>query len=167
MGRRIVTRAEEVEARKYRSTSTRGITEEEAAFRQAAAPVEQPDDYAAKILKLIPAEIVAAYVAADAAIGSVTDIPTEELTVVRWIVFLSLWVMTPLYLNRVLPDKDLNSEAKKARKLQIAISVGAFFVWVFTLGGPFTAYAWYHPVYGTIMLLLYTLLMPILFGKES
>jgi hypothetical protein len=43
----------------------------------AAAP--QPDDYTTRILKLIPAEIVAGFLAADGAFNSVVSIDTSLL----------------------------------------------------------------------------------------
>jgi hypothetical protein len=35
----------------------------------------------------------------------------------------------------------------------------AFAVWVFALGGPFAALSFYHSIYGSLVLVLYTLLI--------
>jgi cation transport ATPase len=139
------------------------LDEDKAAARVAAAP--QPDDYTSRILKLIPAEIVAGFLAADAAFNSVTNIPSGELLLVKWITFFALLALTPVYLFRTLSDATLNQKAKKTRNLQILFASGAFVVWVFTLGGPFKDFPWYHSVYGTVMLILYTFLIPLVFKK--
>jgi hypothetical protein len=47
---------------------------------------------------------------------------------------------------------------------QILIGIGAFILWVFALGGPFAATwpDWYHAEYGSVALILYTVLIPIM-----
>jgi hypothetical protein len=42
-------------------------------------------------------------------------------------------------------------------RVQAAISTGAFIVWVFALGGPFSSLNWYNPLYGTLVLIGFTL----------
>jgi len=87
------------------------LDDNKAAGRVAAAL--QPDDYTSRILKLIPAEIVAAFVAADAAFNSVSNIPRDELLLVKWITFLALLALTPVYLFRTLSDVTLSQKAKE------------------------------------------------------
>jgi len=56
--------------------------------------------------------------------------------------------LTPLYLWRV----------QKILKIQQhVISLLSFIIWVFALGGPFAMYSWYNPVYGEILLPVFTL----------
>ena len=39
---------------------------------------------------------------------------------------------------------------------QEIVATGAFAVWVFAIGGLFARYNFYHPVYGTLLLIAYT-----------
>ncbi|MEM9091274.1 MAG: hypothetical protein AAGC93_21350, partial [Cyanobacteria bacterium P01_F01_bin.53] len=45
---------------------------------------------------------------------------------------------------------------------QILLACGSFFVWVFAIGGPFAEFAFYEPLYGSLLLLIYTSLIPLL-----
>jgi hypothetical protein len=55
--------------------------------------------------------------------------------------------MTPLYLFFV-------QKVKKAK--QLILSTLSFAVWVFALGGPFTLLSWYDPLYGALLLPVFT-----------
>ena len=73
-------------------------------------------------------------------------------------VFLALLALTWPYLSRI---------GGVTNRTQLAISTGAFFFWVFSLGGPFVylmgLVGWtYHPIYGGLLLPLYTFAVPIL-----
>lgn len=104
------------------------------------------DDFTDRLLKYIPAEVVGVFLAVDSLLKSdLISIPKET---VNWVVFLFLLIMTPIYLFRVLRVKKYP---------QLVISTLSFAVWVFTLGGPFTLFSWYNPIYGAILLPLYTL----------
>jgi hypothetical protein len=50
---------------------------------------------------------------------------------------------------------------------QTAISTLAFGVWVFALGGPFNFQAWYSPLYGSLLLIAFTLIVPLINPPES
>jgi hypothetical protein len=70
----------------------------------------------------------------------------------------NLFVLTFAYL-RLLPS---DSEKKPTIK-QTIISVGAFIVWGIAIGGePFLSISWYHPVYGSILMVLYTATIPLI-----
>jgi len=111
--------------------------------RAAAAPA--PDGYSGRVLKYIPAEVVAVYIAVQGAIGAAG--PAGPNGTLLWIAFGVLLVLTPVYLWRV-------THVTKA--LQLVISTVSFAVWVFSLGGPFASCAWYQPLYGAVLLPLYT-----------
>lgn len=143
MGRRVIT------AKDVSTFTTMGA-------QRAAGAQPGLDDYASKLLKYIPAEIVAGFVAIDGIIKSVTDVPAA----VGWIVFLVLLVLTPFYIWRVTTEAD-----KSLAVAQIAVSTIAFFVWVFAVGGPFSSLGWYMPLYGAVLLVLYTLTVPVFVGK--
>jgi hypothetical protein len=110
------------------------------------------DVYFDRLLKYIPAEVVACYIFVLGLIQKLTG--PGEIQVIQWAVFLIFCFITFLYLWRV-------SKVKKAQ--QLVISVVAFIVWVFALGGPFALYSnsWYNPIYGEILLPIYTLVIAI------
>ena len=116
----------------------------------ATAGPNKPDDYLTRLLKYIPAEMVALWVTTYG-IASV-DIPFEIIT---WLIFIAILVLTPLYLWRL---------QKVNNKLQLGLSTVSFAVWVFALGGPFALYSWYNTVYGALLLPFITILIPIIKG---
>ena len=108
------------------------------------------DQYTDRLLKYIPAEAVACYIFVLSVMQRLSD-PTV-IKVVQWSVFVLFCILTFLYLWRVL----------KVRKVQqLAISIIAFIVWVFALGGPFALLTWYNPLYGEILLPVYTFIIAI------
>jgi hypothetical protein len=118
-----------------------------------ATPVPNADDYQSRLLKYIPAEVIAVYLTLDNALRSAKD--QIALQSWLWIIFGILLVGTPLYLWRV---------SKVTKKVQLLISTIAFAVWVFALGGAFALQSWYHPVYGALLLPLYTFFVPVISG---
>jgi hypothetical protein len=73
---------------------------------------------------------------------------SSEIKVFQWSIFAIFCVLTPLYLLRIQKVKKIS---------QHLISVLSFAVWAFALGGPFALYRWYNPVYGEILLPVFTL----------
>jgi hypothetical protein len=117
------------------------------------------DGYQDRVLKYIPADINAAWLALTGIVKSVTTIPQST---VLWILFGLLLILTPIWIWKQ------TSEAKKPPAItQILVSTGAFFVWVFALGDPFTSLSFYQPVYGSILLILYTLIVAKIIPTES
>ena len=175
MGRRVIT---DSEIREAKEEEKRGII----LYGEDGQKISEKkeDDAKSKIMKYIPAEITAAYVAAEASVKSVTS-PTLE-----WIIFSILLLFTPLYLWRVgtetitkkkaildtagnITALDYVGQDKKIPWTQIIVGIGAFILWVFALGGPFAATwptspspATYHSEYGAVALILYTVLIPII-----
>jgi hypothetical protein len=102
------------------------------------------DTYFDKVVKYIPSDVVGAWVAAAGAVKAAVGVPQSSLL---WIVFAFGVVVTALW------------KLKQTKlPMQAAISTGAFAVWVFALGGPFEQLSWYNPVYGTLLLIGYTLI---------
>jgi cation transport ATPase len=172
MSRRVITQSEIINAQQKEAAGTILYNETE----QKRVSEQKADDTASKILKYIPAEITAAYVAAEASVKSVTSPELE------WIIFGILLLFTPFYIWRVatvtISERDANMQFKivgigaaatpKIKMVvpwkQILIGIGAFILWVFALGGPFAA-TWptlYHTEYGSVALILYTVLIPII-----
>lgn len=112
------------------------------------------DPYLTKVVKYIPAEVVAAYVAASRALEGARDqVPLET---VLWVVAAVLLALTPLWMLVAA------AEPGKPRPIfQAGAAAFAFACWVFALGGPFAFQAWYRPVYGTLVLILATLAIPL------
>jgi hypothetical protein len=120
------------------------------AIESAISPGTKPDSFQDRLLKYIPVEVVTTFVFLD----GLVSVANGKLPVIalRWAIFFALLVGTWFYLSRV-------QHVSKSK--QLAISTIAFAVWVFSLGGPFTAFSWYSPVYGATLLPLYTFFVPI------
>ena len=131
---------------------------------------EPVDGYTDRMVKLIPAEVVAFYLFATSSLESaaatlqarsvasaagLAEAQTATAQTVAaaapWIVLLFGGVATYFYLRYPL-------HVTNAR--QLALTVGAFFVWAFSLGFPFTEFDWYLEAYGGIVLAAYTLIAP-------
>ena len=106
------------------------------------------DGYREKLLKYIPAEVIALYVSLDAIIRGAASAGKPDMTA-YWLLFVFCVVVTPLYLWRA---------SKVEKKLQLLLSTIAFAVWVFALGGPFANLEWVtaHKVLAAMVLPLYT-----------
>ena len=109
------------------------------------------DGYFDRLFKYIPAELVAGYIFVLGIVKQLTD--TGEIRIFQWSLFIVFCILTPLYLWRV----------QKVQKIQQhIISLLSFVVWVFALGGPFALSGWYNPVYGAILLPVFTLIVAII-----
>lgn len=115
----------------------------------AAAP---SDTYVTKLIKYIPSEIVAVYIFIEGILNSM-----NAAGLLQWIIFAFLLILTPIYMWRVTHDKT-----QPPAWGQIIISFFSFAIWVFAMGGPFTTLSWYNPLYGSILVALYTLVIPII-----
>jgi hypothetical protein len=108
------------------------------------------DGYFDRLFKYIPAELVAGYIFVLGVMKQLTD--AGEIKILQWLLYLIFCILTPLYLWRV---------QKVCKLQQHIISLLSFTVWVFALGGPFALFEWYNPVYGSIILPVFTLLVAI------
>jgi hypothetical protein len=116
--------------------------------------ISDNSSYADKLIKLIPGEVVLAYLAIE------NFIPKDDPTA-KWVeVVVSLvllFVAIPLYLVK-------SMDVKRTR--QVALTMGSFLVWLYTLGGPFELWAastgvgFYVPYIGSVALVLWTTLIP-------
>jgi hypothetical protein len=108
------------------------------------------DEYLDRLLKYIPAEVIAFYIFV---IGRIPENPVPpEAKLLQWILFIVFFFLNFGYLWRVLHVRKYQ---------QLIISLVAFVVWVFALGGPFTFLEWYKSLYGEILLPVYTLAVAI------
>ncbi|WP_413176291.1 hypothetical protein [Anabaena azotica] len=117
------------------------------------------DGYFDKLLKYIPTEIVGGWIAITGLIKSASNIPTNAIL---WILFI---IFTGLTIAYILQQ---TSESKKPPAIkQTTISAIAFIVWVFALGEPFNTLSFYKPIYGSILLVLYNLTIPLINPTET
>lgn len=123
--------------------------------RQAAGEGVELDTYKDRLFKYIPADVVAAWTAITGLISGAQISPG-----IFWVLFFVFIVLTALWTHRQTSQKD-----QPPAKIQIVIASIAFIVWVFALGGsssPFSAFSWYSQVYGSILLIVYTLAVPLI-----
>ena len=122
-------------------------------------PAPTPDNYAAKIIKLIPADIVAVYLGVSSLFSSLS-VTTRFYA--QSIVFLIILFITPLYLKKAGGVTDV---------AQRRVAMLSFVVWGISLGGPFeyllNGYEITAQLLGGALIMLYTLVVPMLYRPKS
>ncbi len=111
-----------------------------------AREVKTGQDYKNKLLKLIPSEIVAAYMVVEGII------PDERKLIGTAVVSVILLILIPFYLKRIY---------KVRRFGQHVFVMLAFVIWIYALGGPFKFLDIWEAWIGSAILVLYTLLIPL------
>ena len=108
------------------------------------------DVYLSKLVKLIPAEAIAAYLTLEGIIRSAAN-PWLKPILLTIALVIGL-IGTPLYLRKFYCiDK----------RKQLVLSTLAFGVWVFAIGGVFAVMSWYEPYFGSIVLVAFTFFVPL------
>jgi hypothetical protein len=110
------------------------------------------DSYVTKLNKYIPTEIVTLFIFIEGILKTV-----ETNAVVEWGLFFLLLILTPVYMWRATVMK---SEPPACD--QIIVSFFSFGLWVYVIGGPFSALSWYVPQYGYILVAVFTVFVPLL-----
>ena len=156
MKRRIVTKKKNKNLESYSESSQthRNPILKQNKNLESYSEIEQVDGYFDKLIKYIPTEIVGAWIAVIGLIKSNSDLPANTILWVLFVVFVGL---TVLYIGKQTAEPN-----KPPATMQIAISTGAFIVWVFALGEPFSGLAFYKPVYGSLALVLYNVIIPLI-----
>ena len=113
-----------------------------------AREVKVNQDYKSKLLKLIPSEIIAAYLVIDGII------PEERKYIGTLVLSCILLGMVPLYLKKIYGVRRLG---------QHIFVMAAFVVWIYSLGGPFKFWNIWEAWIGSSLLILYTLTIPLLY----
>lgn len=117
------------------------------------------DGYFDKLIKYIPTEIVGGWIAITGVIKSASNIPTN---MILWVLLVIFTVLTAVYILKQ------TFEPKKPLAIkQTSISTIAFIVWVFALGEPFESWSFYNPVYGSVLLILFNLTIPLVNTVED
>lgn len=109
------------------------------------------NDYKDRLVKLIPSEIVTAYVTIQGLLsGASTEAGNKNLLL--WIVIALLFILTPVYLYYAGKVKKWN---------QIIFTAIAFILWVIVIGSPVKQILGFEAGFiGSIFLILYTLMIP-------
>lgn len=115
---------------------------------------EKKDAYFDRLLKYIPSDVVGLWLAGSGLIQSQAD-NTSRLGLL-WLLFVVGLVFSFLWTR-----KQTAETGKPTAWQQILLSCGSFFVWVFAIGGPFAEWPFYKPLYGSLLLLIYTTAIPL------
>jgi len=113
-----------------------------------AREVKVNQDYKSKLLKLIPSEIIAAYLVIEGII------PEERKYIGTLVLSCILLVLVPLYLKKIYNVRRLG---------QHIFVMAAFVVWIYSLGGPFKFWNIWEAWIGSSLLILYTLTIPLFY----
>lgn len=125
------------------------------------APSVSPDNYGDRLRKYIPAEAVGFWLAISGIIQSAgDDVPKLGL--------LWLFLVIGLVFTFAWTHRRTKEPGKPMARTQILISCVAFLVWVFASGGPLaTSLSFYHPIYGSLLLITYTTAVSFIIPPEQ
>lgn len=130
--------------------ATRGVPDGDATSVSA-------DQYGDRFMKLIPGEVITLYLSLvamlDQPLKAAHDAGEAVDITKLWVVLALCAGGTLLYLRVAMKVKD---------NVQLAISVSAFFVWAFAIGGPFRYTDWYDPFYAGMAVAAFTFAAPLL-----
>jgi hypothetical protein len=110
-----------------------------------ARQIKTNEEYMGRLLKLIPSEIVAAYMAIQG------FVPEEKARLGLSVISVLLLIITPFYLKLV---------QKIEKTAQVVVSTLSFVIWVYTIGGPFVYFDIHEPWLASAVLLLWTIFIP-------
>jgi RsiW-degrading membrane proteinase PrsW (M82 family) len=110
-----------------------------------------PDDLAEKILKYVPADVLALFITVDGVISAATDLPQTF----SWLIFIAFIFITVLVKYKLTSDDNSPPEWD-----QIIVAAAAFPIWVLAYGGPFKYLPWYNQAYGAVLVLISTFIVP-------
>ena len=125
---------------------------------QLAASKTEFSFYLEKLMKMIPAEMIALYLVGSGLIPAETD-P----------VFLVIWsavCLVGVVVLRALGTRD-SAKGGHPQWSVVLVSSMAFAIWVYTLGGPFALYGLHIPFIGSLVVLAWTFFVPIVLRGAS
>lgn len=118
------------------------------------------DTYFDKVIKYIPADIVAAWTVVTGLVASADEqIPKNT---VLWLAYAFGTLITALW-----TQQQTKEDKRSVAATQIAISTVAFAIWVAALGGPFESLPSYQRLYGSLLLIAYTLIVGVINPPEK
>jgi hypothetical protein len=107
-------------------------------------------DYAERVAKYVPAEVIAAYLALVPLVIGTTEADTDLRDGLLLLVLVGCTIFTPLYLNRL-------AESGRPKRLHLIVATIAFVIWSYSIGGFFTEVDLYHEAIAGITVAFYTL----------
>jgi len=117
-----------------------------------AREIREDQKYRDTLLKLIPSEIVAAYLVLQGIV------PQHRAKWGMLIVSIILLVLTPLYLSMI---------QKVKRSSQLTVTTISFVVWIYSLGGPFREWGLHEAWIASIILVVWTLIVPLVLNPKQ
>lgn len=107
-------------------------------------------DYLEKVSRLIPAEVLAGYLAMMGFVGSINGAETQKIA--NWIIFGACLVLTPLYLNNV-------AVPNRPKRNHLIVSTVAFVVWAYvTTGAQLLGPELFSQAIASIVLIMFSLI---------
>jgi hypothetical protein len=116
------------------------------------------DAYMERLIKLIPGETVAMYLFLQGVIQSGLSDQEGQLKIWLWVIIGILAAGNLFYLKNQQGVTDAT---------QLSILTIAFFVWILSIGGPFVYFSWYQPFMGSVILGLFTFLVPMVYTGKA
>jgi len=112
-----------------------GVESRFLSYSAPSAPHAESDGYLDRLIKYIPAEVIALY------LGATNVVPTTDSSYwsALWIITVLTALCTPVYMYFV-----TKADHQPTLWSQIIISSVAFPIWVFAIGGPFRHFSWYN-----------------------
>ena len=110
-------------------------------------------DYIETVANLIPSELIAGYLA-------VAGLAASDAKIEKWILIaaaLIVLILIPFYVEK------FNQVKTKWQKI---LTMVAFVIWVYNLGGPFKLFGLYNPVIAGCILIMFTLFVPLFIKPE-
>ncbi|MBM4289504.1 MAG: hypothetical protein FJ135_15410 [Deltaproteobacteria bacterium] len=112
--------------------------------------------YSERLQKLIPTEVIAAYLAIHNVINSV-DLDDGRKIFLHALSALILLILQPFYQYKIL---------QRTYPPLIIVSCISFVIWAVSVGGIMEGFEFYLPIYSTIAIILWTFVIPMLVGVE-
>ena len=144
----------------YRSVpliEVRGITEAESQSQgpgRSATP--SFDTYFGRLLKLIPTEVIGLYLVGKGAIPA-----DAHWTLVIWAIITACSVV----IVRFFGTMDAIAP-RKVQWLTVVISLVSFMIWIYSMGDVFSYFGLYVPHIGSLLVLIWTFLVPFFYKGD-
>jgi hypothetical protein len=118
-------------------------------------PPSVPDDYWTRLQKLIPTEVIAAFLAIDGVIQAKVGISALGY----WVLYAILVLLCCLYAHRAATTQELGTNHR-----QVVLAILAFLIWTYAIGGPysFSGTEFWNRALGGVVVVLFTTAAPLL-----
>jgi hypothetical protein len=115
------------------------------------------------VIKYVPTDVVAAWTAVLGIVKSAQNVPS---TVILWVCYVVGIILTWFWTRQ--QTKTSEGKADVVTAWQSGVATVAFVVWAFAIGGaPFDSLPFYHPIYGSLALIAFTLISGLVVPREG